>query len=382
MSPIATILLLYLQTPYELVRHLTRKVVQHALGASLMFQHNLDEIQLWLNALPTDGASQDTVIRFMDESLNRFTRSQYRYADKQVAIIQAVNASASTNSYPLLDMNDVLDIRGTGKNALPFSPVLLTMLEHLSAFKGDRSPVEAYLERVVASLASQPTTYAYLRQACQDQHAALTQVINERFADTREDEAVQHMAENTAATEETAGDAEMTEATLDCDVLVRHVMDGNERDISMESIEASCKEASVDLAELLLEALHETTVLSAASAEILQLGQDLAQDRTGYANGVMNKVLVLLTTATDKDNASMLDIADSFYDACADRLPTLAVDWSAVDSETIQDFVFATLMDNLANPSAIHFLVVLIQQAYQGVCRKSGKIVESCLMVY
>ncbi|KAI8146468.1 ribosome 60S biogenesis N-terminal-domain-containing protein [Fennellomyces sp. T-0311] len=176
-SHITTLLTLYLQTPYKHIRDLTSKLINQTLADSFMFRHDLEEVGPWLEALPRNFATagskgsvsltkeQQVVLQFLDESIERFGRSQYRYLDQAVEMLNNVNTdylqreNSSTLLASLLRSNDSSDF--------PFSPLLLTVLQHMQSFKGDKRPVMRFVTKLVILLIPKQKVPFYLEHVCQ-----------------------------------------------------------------------------------------------------------------------------------------------------------------------------------------------------------------------
>ncbi|KAK0455710.1 ribosome 60S biogenesis N-terminal-domain-containing protein [Desarmillaria tabescens] len=101
-------------------------LLEHLLGNSIMFQHNPDEVHLWLISLPMgrrppsggespDGAKltdePESVLTFLDDCIQRCAKTPYRYIEE----IQALES-----------------IEDRAESQLP-SPLLITLSEQLSA---------------------------------------------------------------------------------------------------------------------------------------------------------------------------------------------------------------------------------------------------------
>ncbi|KAF7729953.1 hypothetical protein EC973_003366 [Apophysomyces ossiformis] len=187
-SHITTLLTLYLRTPYQYIRNLTGKLLNKTLADSFMFQHDPEEVDIWLKALPqnflkTGGetlsltSEQSTVLQYLDESIARFEKAQYRYTDQLVSVVSEVNKTFMDNTRAsdnlsvslaraiigihdtTISPNDVLDMTGY---IHPFSPLLLTVFERMQFFKGEKTPVVGFITRLVEGLLSKQKIPHYL----------------------------------------------------------------------------------------------------------------------------------------------------------------------------------------------------------------------------
>ncbi|KAI7856237.1 ribosome 60S biogenesis N-terminal-domain-containing protein [Circinella umbellata] len=179
LSHITTLLTLYLQTPYKHIRDLTSKLINGTLSDSFMFRHDPDEVRPWLEALPRNFATasvkgnlpltkeQRTVLQFVDECIERFSRSQYRYLDQAVDMLNNVNTEylkqQKDNNGNLL-IGQLL--RSGDSNDFPFSPLLLTVIQHLQSFKGDKRVVIQFITKLIVLLISKQKVPCYLGHIC------------------------------------------------------------------------------------------------------------------------------------------------------------------------------------------------------------------------
>lgn len=132
----------YVITPVPAVRTAIVALLRHILSAGVLFQHDADEIALWLDALPLtrrapgahspDGApltdEADGVITFLDDCVQRCVKTPYKYVEE----LQAVQRGGEGVSI------------GERPEVFP-SPLLATVFEQLGAkLKGDiLSPSDA-----------------------------------------------------------------------------------------------------------------------------------------------------------------------------------------------------------------------------------------------
>ena len=144
-----------------------------------MFRHDPDEVRPWLEALPRNFATasvkgnlplteeQTVVLQFVDECIERFSRSQYRYLD------QAIDMLNTVNSEYLKQQNDNSDnlliaqlLRSGESNDFPFSPLLLTVIQHLQSFKGDKRVIIQFITKLIVLLISKQKVPCYLGHIC------------------------------------------------------------------------------------------------------------------------------------------------------------------------------------------------------------------------
>ncbi|KAI0333443.1 hypothetical protein GY45DRAFT_306027 [Cubamyces sp. BRFM 1775] len=173
----------YVSTPVVAVRTAIVALLRHILSAGVLFQHDADEISLWLESLPLtrrapdahapDGAAltdeSDGVIAFLDDCVQRCVKTPYKYVEE----LQALYASASTE-------HDRASSIGERPEAYP-SPLLATVLEQLSAkMKGkllspsDALALFAFTRKLLLRIASKSIGLALL-SACVEKIAGLAE---------------------------------------------------------------------------------------------------------------------------------------------------------------------------------------------------------------
>jgi nucleolar pre-ribosomal-associated protein 1 len=139
----------YLETRAASLRHEIGQLLLHVLTNDPLFQHDPDEIYLWLECIPANSTRGGTkspdgvelldggpiVIKFLDECFLRCSRTPYKYLED----LSAVTPSPSPS--PKEPTEDSI----TKRPELFPSPVLMALLELLSAFvKQNPSPSDLY----------------------------------------------------------------------------------------------------------------------------------------------------------------------------------------------------------------------------------------------
>ncbi|EJD00768.1 uncharacterized protein FOMMEDRAFT_169024 [Fomitiporia mediterranea MF3/22] len=106
---------LYLKSKHSTIREAVLTLLTRSLGDSLLFQHDLEELHTWLNALPTnvrpagvetpDGAplkdERDCVVSFLDSCMQRCAKTPHRYID-EMSTFATPDAAQPLNASPLL----------------------------------------------------------------------------------------------------------------------------------------------------------------------------------------------------------------------------------------------------------------------------------------
>ena len=139
----------YLETPAAALRREIGLLLRHILSNDPLFQHDPDEIYLWLECIPPDSTRAGTkspdgvelldggpiVVKFLDECFLRCARAPYKYLE---------DLSAVTPSPSILLKESTEDSIIKRPELFP-SPVLMALLDVLSAFvEQDPSPSDLY----------------------------------------------------------------------------------------------------------------------------------------------------------------------------------------------------------------------------------------------
>ena len=175
-SNLYILLRMYVVTPSPAIRSATASLLRDSLSSSLLFQHDPDELVLWLRSLPftprqagalaPDGTpltdERDAVVTFLDECAQHCAKTPYRY-------LEDVRSLASEGKGEDVDMDgpdhgmDIID-----SETLP-SPLLMTVSEQLAAkLKGKHiSPSDAlaaiaFLRKLVYRLMSKTCRLEWL----------------------------------------------------------------------------------------------------------------------------------------------------------------------------------------------------------------------------
>ncbi|RPD59503.1 hypothetical protein L227DRAFT_654118 [Lentinus tigrinus ALCF2SS1-6] len=122
----------YIVTAVPAVRTAIVALLRHILAPGVLFQHDPDEITLWLDSLPLTQRSPDakapdgtplmdegdSVIAFLDDCVQRCVKTPYKYVEELQAAYSTIDGDASAI--------------GTRPEAFP-SPLLATVVEQLGA---------------------------------------------------------------------------------------------------------------------------------------------------------------------------------------------------------------------------------------------------------
>ena len=151
---------------HNLIKAECAAVIQNLLGSSILFEHDPQELDIWLDALPRslrspdakspDGATlldeKSSVLSVIDEALKRCLKSPYKYVETTMEFVHNHSATTTGTSY--------------GPPVLP-SPLLIATIEVMNdcASGAVRAPPSAllalatYIRRVIFGLhLKQPNT--------------------------------------------------------------------------------------------------------------------------------------------------------------------------------------------------------------------------------
>ncbi|KZO94573.1 hypothetical protein CALVIDRAFT_528779 [Calocera viscosa TUFC12733] len=158
-------LLMRTTTRHEAIRSASEDLVQHSLGTSPLFEHDPNELRVWLASLPTfvgegtgngpDGIGPDSspptdeatdLIALLDDCVHRCLKTPYRYVEELAALL----TTPEDASVPL----------SARASSLP-SPLLITLVEQLGAKletgptpSSDTVPTLAFFRKLIRGLAA------------------------------------------------------------------------------------------------------------------------------------------------------------------------------------------------------------------------------------
>lgn len=138
LSPVASIIRIYLSSPVESLRSVAEEAISSLLSTSLLFEHDASEIPLWLEALPRNEPAQLNVLVFFDNCLQRCLQTPYKYVDQIAEIVSHNDPACSNNA------------------CRQASPLLATVLEqtlHRLTKEESAKPYLVFIEHVIIGLA-------------------------------------------------------------------------------------------------------------------------------------------------------------------------------------------------------------------------------------
>jgi hypothetical protein len=130
-SPLASIINIYLSTEISSLRLTAGRTTTNLLGTSSLFEHNPEEVEAWLAALPREdgeGLQGQYTLAFLDNSIQRCLQAPFRYVDTLHALLSQYcradcgNASCRSASPLLATLLEQLKYRfSRPESAVPYA---------------------------------------------------------------------------------------------------------------------------------------------------------------------------------------------------------------------------------------------------------------------
>ncbi|EMD38681.1 hypothetical protein CERSUDRAFT_94218 [Gelatoporia subvermispora B] len=183
-SNLSVLLTLHIETPVTAIKAAITSLLQHVLSSSILFQHDSDEVMLWLESLPKiqrvdakapDGTpltdERQGVVSFLDDCVLRCMKTPYRYLEESQSLwTQADGGKTSVDTANIADEAHILP-----------SPLLMTVIEQLAAklkahilSPSDALGVVTYARKLIWRLAGKMSNLSFLH-ACAEKLAELVQ---------------------------------------------------------------------------------------------------------------------------------------------------------------------------------------------------------------
>ncbi|THH28288.1 hypothetical protein EUX98_g5899 [Antrodiella citrinella] len=170
-SNFGTLLKFYISTRSSAIRSAIQSLLERSLSGNLMFQHDADEVSLWLESLTrtridsTNGqALKDedarAIISFWDDCAQRYMKTPYRYIEEQRSLLSSTD----------IVMGDKSPSTVTDHPETCPSPLLMVFVDQVCAkmnpqktIDSDIYPIFRFLHRLFIRLASKAPSLSLLR---------------------------------------------------------------------------------------------------------------------------------------------------------------------------------------------------------------------------
>ncbi|CAI2172221.1 19997_t:CDS:10 [Funneliformis geosporum] len=173
------LLKLYLTTPYLQIRSITQRVLEQLLSNSITFQHDPDEVSIWLDSLPRifpENANvekfngQATVLKFFDNCFVSFLKNPDTYIDDLSQVINDINdRMESFEDTGIMKENAFVqqflisrDGPKFSNTSYPFSPLLVTLVKSYECVTENKAAVASFLHILFKNLFTKQLFTYYL----------------------------------------------------------------------------------------------------------------------------------------------------------------------------------------------------------------------------
>jgi nucleolar pre-ribosomal-associated protein 1 len=174
----------YMEAGVPALRHEIGLLLRHVLASDPLFQHDPDEIYLWLECIPSDPARCGTkspdgvelldggpiVVQFLDECFLRCAQAPYKYIEDLSTVTTSPSISKEPSEDSIIKRPELFP-----------SPVLITLLEQLSVLV-DQNPspsdlysLSVFFRRLIFRLAQKTQSLSFIR--------AITEKVDAIFGD-------------------------------------------------------------------------------------------------------------------------------------------------------------------------------------------------------
>ncbi|KAF9438011.1 hypothetical protein BGZ76_010215 [Entomortierella beljakovae] len=160
---------LFLTTAHPQIKVLTRRLISKLLGESILFQHDPNEANLWVESIPVSNYGQSTLnedqtrfLQFLDDCIARCLKTPYKYVDQSLSVLKTLQKPLFAEHDEMQDETDTIAwIFSTSQYqdfSQSYSPLIMTILEqyqHVYAKESSRDTAcltVAFLQRLLPKL--------------------------------------------------------------------------------------------------------------------------------------------------------------------------------------------------------------------------------------
>lgn len=165
-------------TSYTQIRSITQHILEQLLSNSIIFQHDPDEVSIWLDSLPrifpenTDVEKfngQAAVLQFLDSCFTSFLKDPNPYIDNLNHVINNVNEKRKQDTVgdgeTKKDVELYLKFQDISKNSnpsYPFSPLIVTLVRNYKNITNNKIEIMSFLHMLFKKLFSKQILVDYL----------------------------------------------------------------------------------------------------------------------------------------------------------------------------------------------------------------------------
>ncbi|GBC41626.2 ribosome 60S biogenesis N-terminal-domain-containing protein [Rhizophagus irregularis DAOM 181602=DAOM 197198] len=172
-----TLLKIYLTTSYTQIRSITQHILEQLLSNSIIFQHDPDEVSIWLDSLPRifpenidveKFNGQAVVLQFLDSCFTSFLKDPNSYIDNLNQVVNNVNERRKDtvgDGETKKDVELYLKFQDISKNSnisYPFSPLIVTLVRNYKNITNNKIEIMSFLHMLFKKLFSKQILVYYL----------------------------------------------------------------------------------------------------------------------------------------------------------------------------------------------------------------------------
>ncbi|GES88332.1 ribosome 60S biogenesis N-terminal-domain-containing protein [Rhizophagus clarus] len=172
-----TLLKLYLTTSNFQIRSVTRHILEQLLSNSIIFQHDSDEVSIWLDSLPRifpenanieKSNGQAAVLQFLDNCFISFLKDPNPYIDNLSQVINNVNEKRKQDTIDNGDKElaeqywNLQKISKDSNTSYPFSPLVVTLVRNYKDVTNNKIDIMSFLHMLFKKLFSKQILVCYL----------------------------------------------------------------------------------------------------------------------------------------------------------------------------------------------------------------------------
>jgi hypothetical protein len=170
-----------LTTSNSQICSVTQHILEQLLSNSIIFQHDPDEVSIWLDSLPRilpentnveKFNGQAAVLQFLDNCFTSFLKDPNSYIDNLSQVINNVNEKRKQDTIdngdkglPKKNVEQYLSFQDISKNSntsYPFSPLIVTLVRNYKNITNNNIYIMSFLHMLFKKLFSKQILVCYL----------------------------------------------------------------------------------------------------------------------------------------------------------------------------------------------------------------------------